>query len=445
MAIKTLRDGELNDIRFAALSYVWGPKKSQRVLLRTENKDQLATEGALGRILIQQTVQDAISLTKSLDLQYLWVDALCIIQNDSEDQRSQISNMHWIYSNAFFTIAAASGNDSNAGLPGIRTGTRFYEQQEAVVLDPAEDDPGLTLITCIESNLKWVGSDIQLSPWNRRAWNMQETVLSRRLIIFSAEQVSWTCSCATFWEEAFFEIRDLRCKFGDQSTFYNLKLPCLNSADPPWCQYTPLVESFSKRNLTKLGDYSDAFTPVLNKITEMTGEEFLWALPCSKFGLALSWTAPDDLGNLSLVDPASSVTVGDLETHLPALTNEVLNSFPDEYLLFFWAYAVQYPFKTSQPAHPLFKPVVLTSRAAGMGVEISHDHTLSTVSSFEDSPKPGSFFFIAISKRPNYDPPQIIAMQIKLVGSVAYRMDVEEFDEEEWWRASPKKILVALR
>lgn len=296
MSIVTFRDVPLSDIRFIALSYVWGPPEYQRTRLVQSNIQDLAVEGSLSRVDVPQTIEDAINLTKLLDFDFLWVDALCIVQDDADDQKVQISNMHGIYKTAFLTIVAASGEHSNVGLPGLRPDTRHYQQREVVVVDPTDSDPGLSLMATVHRSPQHIESsymvgqgDLELSVWNRRAWTMQEKALSRRTITFSDEQVSRDCPCASFWEEAFFEIRNLRCRSIITTSYHDLSLSSLAQAGPPWELYRNLVSTYSQRNLSFPGDYSDAFSAVIEMMTEMKGEHFLWGLPCSRFGLALSW------------------------------------------------------------------------------------------------------------------------------------------------------------
>jgi Heterokaryon incompatibility protein (HET) len=66
------------------------------------------------------TVKDAIDLVESLGERYLWVDSLCIVQDDDEWKCSQINNMASIYANSHLTIIAADGDSSDYGLRGLR-------------------------------------------------------------------------------------------------------------------------------------------------------------------------------------------------------------------------------------------------------------------------------------------------------------------------------------
>jgi len=100
---------------------------------------------------LPQTIEDALELASMLDLEYVWVDALCIIQDDPEDQGYQIGKMATIYSSAFLTIIAASGSHSDAGLPGLRPHTRFYTQKEVIVIPPSEHDRGLSMMTTVRA------------------------------------------------------------------------------------------------------------------------------------------------------------------------------------------------------------------------------------------------------------------------------------------------------
>lgn len=79
----------------AALSYVWG-RKPQRLLLTAEKEPRLSKPGAICNNNVSQTIDDAIEVTKSLGLNYLWVDAICIRQGetpqDKRDRTEQIGN-----------------------------------------------------------------------------------------------------------------------------------------------------------------------------------------------------------------------------------------------------------------------------------------------------------------------------------------------------------------
>jgi len=66
-----------------------------------------------------QVIQDAMKITKELGMKYLWVDVLCVMQDDPEAQKVDIQNMYWIYTNANLTIVAAGGGTANDGIGGI--------------------------------------------------------------------------------------------------------------------------------------------------------------------------------------------------------------------------------------------------------------------------------------------------------------------------------------
>lgn len=122
--------GDIN-CTYAALSYVWGRAK---VLCTLEgNVEKLEQSGSLNlpefRHQIPWTIRDAMQATREIGLRYLWVDSLCIVQDDSSGHKAHaISKMDLVYGMAFVTIIAATGDSANAGLPGVRPGTRNYHQ-----------------------------------------------------------------------------------------------------------------------------------------------------------------------------------------------------------------------------------------------------------------------------------------------------------------------------
>jgi hypothetical protein len=156
--------------RYMALSYVWGQAPTLR--LSKENARILMTSGGL-RTLRQQiprTIDDAIDLVSKIGERYLWVDTLCLIQDDSEDMASGIQTMDLVYEMAIVTIIAASGSDAQAGLPGVRPHSRHSTQ----------------LIQEISPSVKMIGlyeldDYLKRSKYSSRAWT-QVSLHSSRII-----------------------------------------------------------------------------------------------------------------------------------------------------------------------------------------------------------------------------------------------------------------------
>lgn len=98
-------------LKWTALSYCWGgpqPMQTTTDILAERMED-------IPILLLPQTIKDAITTTREIGLSYLWVDCLCIIQDDVDDVRREISMMPRIYRNASVTISAARAKTSNEG------------------------------------------------------------------------------------------------------------------------------------------------------------------------------------------------------------------------------------------------------------------------------------------------------------------------------------------
>ena len=114
---------------YIALSYVWG--QIPTLMATKENRDVLSQPGGLSRaakkVPIAKTILDAIMLTRNLNLQYIWVDSLCITQNDQAEKLRLIDEMASVYLAALITIIAAAGSSASAGLPGVEPKSRKIE------------------------------------------------------------------------------------------------------------------------------------------------------------------------------------------------------------------------------------------------------------------------------------------------------------------------------
>ena len=90
--------------KYLALSYVWGGVRST-LRCRKENLISLMQPGSLSpsNATLPKIVTDTMILTRALSLEYLWVDSLCIIQDD-ENKIKEMARMGSIYSVEFFCL-----------------------------------------------------------------------------------------------------------------------------------------------------------------------------------------------------------------------------------------------------------------------------------------------------------------------------------------------------
>lgn len=107
---------------------------------------------------LPRTIQDAIELVRKLGVRYLWVDVLCLVQNDPDDTARGVKVMDEIYERSWLTIVAASGHSANAGLPGVREGSRY--PSTAI---PVTEDVSLGIFVTLDRLLK-------CSVYETRAW-----------------------------------------------------------------------------------------------------------------------------------------------------------------------------------------------------------------------------------------------------------------------------------
>ncbi|KAF2030344.1 HET-domain-containing protein [Setomelanomma holmii] len=110
--------------RYWTLSYVWGG--SQSTSLTKGNLEELQVEDALVSPSVQlpATIKDAMRLVGQLNGRYLWVDKLCIPQDDGPAKKLELEAMAAIYARAYATIVAAQGGDTDEGLHGVSGGSK---------------------------------------------------------------------------------------------------------------------------------------------------------------------------------------------------------------------------------------------------------------------------------------------------------------------------------
>lgn len=168
---------------FATLSYCWGKKPF--LTLTESNYDQFHDRIELSTLA--PTFQDAISICRDLSIPYLWIDALCIIQDSEEDKTMEMAAMKHVYGNSTLTIVAASANDIYDGIFHPRT------CKEPTHQIPVRIGPG-TFGTMFVNKIDAACYDERKEPIAKRAWTMQEQLLAQRTLTFTSRTVMWRCN-----------------------------------------------------------------------------------------------------------------------------------------------------------------------------------------------------------------------------------------------------------
>ena len=287
---------------YVALSYVWGNAPNLKTLQANVQDFQIA--GSLGRediaCRIPRCIQDAIALTELLHQRYLWVDSLCIVQDDEKISHCEITRMASIYANAALTIVAAGGEDASYGLPGIRGVSRPRNHPQQV----AQLSNGSRI-------LKYYPPELMEATWSQRGWTFQENLLSQRKLIFCGDSIMWNCSCDE-WHEHLGSIhrKDIRRPVFKGSNLHGPGL--LNSTWPDLLGYQELVINFNRRALTYPEDVVDAFSGVTTPLSAIFLGGFLYGMPTMFFDVALLWMASSKLERRILRRKAGS------EANLPS-------------------------------------------------------------------------------------------------------------------------------
>ncbi|KAI9866731.1 MAG: hypothetical protein M1813_000673 [Trichoglossum hirsutum] len=200
--------------KYITLSHCWGdlPQRS-----RTIQSNISRRMSSIGFEELTPTFRDALEITYRLGMRYLWVDAMCIIQNSQEDWVSESVRMGDIYQNSFLTIAASKGKDSLSGCFNQTSATidrlirpssghgrpkfeNIYSDSDTKPRDrkffnittPTSSGKDSTIILWSD-NARDEPLPLESSLLNRRGWIMQERILSPRTVHFTESQVIWEC------------------------------------------------------------------------------------------------------------------------------------------------------------------------------------------------------------------------------------------------------------
>jgi len=301
-----------------ALSYVWGGSQSAET--RLDNLEAFRRNGSLKDCSpsLPQTILDAIKLVRKMGLNYLWIDRLCIVQDDFATKDDAISNMKYIYHATYITIVTATGKDAAAGLPGVRAGSRGWTQ-------PIEEiQPGIRLTTSNPSSMEFLNSKYNARGWTKVSefvqpvthsdrCRYQEFLLSNRRLVFLNGLMYFHCKYALWREDQILEtIPDSPpSAVGTMSDRFSVILD-INSvrnevvereflaSDPSYrnifSAYAGTISSYTERQLSYQKDIINAYKSTCSIFAQEMHSDTFYGIPLLIFDWALLFRNSSSLG-----------------------------------------------------------------------------------------------------------------------------------------------------
>ena len=180
-----LNDTTQKELQYVAVSHTWGAP-GPRFFCRKENiarlKDKFFTEE------LPATLRDAVDIVRRLGLHYLWIDALCMIYDSTEDLQAEMGMLEDIFSESYCAIAATSADVMASGFLQPRQETKI-----AFVGEAAEGSGSIYVSNLVNNS----EVDVLHTRLHNRAWTLQERALARRTIFFAKNQTYFRCEALT--------------------------------------------------------------------------------------------------------------------------------------------------------------------------------------------------------------------------------------------------------
>ncbi|KIW05848.1 uncharacterized protein PV09_03051 [Verruconis gallopava] len=267
---------------FVTLSYCWGKKPFMKLTqdVLEQFRKNIDFES------LPKTFKDAILVTRLLDHSYIWIDALCIIQDSKEDWRNESAKMGSIYRHSVLTIAALGASDSSQGC--------FTARHPCVYGDIPLSSGKITITSRTSSHhgqpqfrREFEVEGKAASPLKTRGWCVQEELLSPRTLYFGSSGIFWQCiECEA----------DEGYPVGTRGQQENLKsalFRTISSGQFNLSHWRIILERYTRCKLTYPSDKIVAISGVANLLGRAAGEEFVEGMWKRDIWRELLWHSRD--------------------------------------------------------------------------------------------------------------------------------------------------------
>ncbi|KAF5711582.1 hypothetical protein FGLOB1_4941 [Fusarium globosum] len=255
-------------VPYIALSYCWGTDNTvtltEATLIPYQSEIPLAS--------LPNTIRDAITTTRDLGYEYLWVDSLCIIQDSKPDWIKESSQMGSIYGSAALTLAAAGASSVQDPLFCRRDPRAVRPCVANIIQSSVHHRVSYPWAIYPHQPERLLFNTINESPLSRRAWALQELLVSPRTLVFGSKQMVW--SCATTEASETFPI-GLDPKFStvvnESASLSYLRQKLMRASKlegEPSEFWNDFISRYTKARLTFSSDTLVALQGIVERITE---------------------------------------------------------------------------------------------------------------------------------------------------------------------------------
>lgn len=274
-AIKLVESSSIQ-AAYIALSHCWGGHQPIKTTLSSMPQMQTGIEWhSLSRVF-----QDAITVSRRLGIEWIWIDSLCIIQDSKSDWEIESAKMCDYYSNAYLNISASSSK--NGTIPFLHK--RDSQWQPKSFPFKCNDGQEIEVLARRHTGSSMAQLVEDLSPLASRAWCWQENVLSTRVIHYTQSELIFECKSEVVSEDG-----------SKPRAFYSMGLAQKlsggdNKKTNPYRCWHDLIESYSIRKLTFMGDKLPAVSGVAKYMQDATSSAYLAGLWKDNLPMDLCWS-----------------------------------------------------------------------------------------------------------------------------------------------------------
>jgi hypothetical protein len=271
---------------YMTLSYRWG--ENQTLLLSSSN----ITSFQAGRPIcdLPLTFREFFTVARRFSIRYVWIDALCIIQDSQRDWEAEAPKMRDVYANSACNVAASASHDPESGLFRTREPNSIKPPYLSASL--FSDSPN-TPCNYYMYDLDHWDHEVQYGPLHARGWVYQEVLLAPRVLYFGANQVLW--ECLTMPNSEFHSLIDVRCPTGGvKGNLRELSEAGGDSQEGPMplfllTAWMNLVETYSGCVFTEPSDKLFAFSGIAKLFQDYTKDVYIAGMWRSRLPEMMCW------------------------------------------------------------------------------------------------------------------------------------------------------------